>query len=458
MIGWLIERMEKRADREAIVQGGRTFTFGELLREFERGLAGLRVRRVKPGEIVAVIGDYSPAACGWLLALAANGNTIVPLTAAAKPRERELAELGGVDRLFELNESGPVRFESFDRPVKHDLLARLRDRGTPGLVLFTSGTTGTPKGIVHDMAKFLEKYKTERESLRTLTFLLFDHIGGLNTLFHTLANGGTVVCPSGRSPQEVCEAIERYRVELLPASPSFLNWMLLTDACRARDLSSLKMITYGTEAMAEPTLNRLREALPRVQLRQTYGLSELGILRAKSMSSGSLWVRVGGEGFETKVVDGILHIRAESAMEGYLNAESPFDEEGWFNTQDRVLVDGDYIRILGRQSEIINVGGRKVYPAEVEEVLMGMPEIADVLVKGEPNPLMGQIVAAVVNAAAPADAKLLKAKIREYCADKLEPYQVPVKIRLQSEPLYSERFKKVRSQAAPAPVRKGGGG
>ena len=113
---------------------------------------------------------------------------------------------------------------------------------------------------------------------------------------------------------------------------------------------------------------------PTSKLLQTYGLTELGILRSQSREPDSLWVRVGGEGFETKIVDGRLWIRAESAMLGYLNAPSPFDADGFFDTGDLVEVDGEWIRILGRESEIINVGGSKVYPAEVESVLLELDE------------------------------------------------------------------------------------
>ena len=120
--------------------------------------------------------------------------------------------------------------------------------------------------------------------------------------------------------------------------------------------------------MPENTLERIHELLPGVRLQQTYGLSEVGILRSKSKSSDSLWVKVGGEGFETRIVDGMLEIKARSAMLGYLNAPSPFTNDGWLKTGDVVEQDGEYIRILRRDSEIINVGGEKVYPAEVERV------------------------------------------------------------------------------------------
>src|SRR5919106_3948228 len=92
----------------------------------------------------------------------------------------------------------------------------------------------------------------------------------------------------------------------------------------------------------------------------------------------------------------MLQIRARSAMLGYLNAPSPFTPDGWFPTGDAVDVDGEYLRIRGRQSEIINVGGEKVYPAEVESVLQSMDGVAEITVCGEKNPITGQMVTARV--------------------------------------------------------------
>src|SRR6185503_3831066 len=121
------------------------------------------------------------------------------------------------------------------------------------------------------------------------------------------------------------------------------------------DLSSLRVVTYGTEPMPAATLEQATKALPNVRFQQTYGMTELGILRSQSRESNSLWVRVGGEGFECKVVDGRLWVRAKSAMLGYLNAPSPFDADGFLDTGDEVLVEGEWLRILGRGGEIINV-------------------------------------------------------------------------------------------------------
>ena len=105
-----------------------------------------------------------------------------------------------------------------------------------------------------------------------------------------------------------------------------LHPVLLSHAWERHDLSSLELVTYGTEVMPEATLRRLAEVLPGVRLQQTYGLSELGILRSKSRDDRSTWVRLGGEGYELRVRDGLLEVKAHSAMLGYLNAPSPFTE------------------------------------------------------------------------------------------------------------------------------------
>ncbi|MBB6729983.1 class I adenylate-forming enzyme family protein [Cohnella zeiphila] len=440
---WLLERMAETAERDALIVGDRPCSYRELLdraRDWRDRLHGCGVR---PGEVVWLEGDYGPGTCAALLALIAGGAIVVPWSPGLPERDAEWMELAEAGVSLHPDGEG-WRVQKYGRTARHELLRELAGAGRPGLVLFTSGSTGTPKAIVHDFGRLLAKYRRRREALRTLSLLLFDHIGGINTLLHTLANGGTLVCPAGRAPQNVAAAIERHRVELLPATPSFLQLLLMTEAHRRFDLSTLKIVTYGTEVMHDGTLEKLLNAFPGVSFRQTYGLSELGILRVRPCGPGSLWMQVGGEGIETRIVDGLLHIRSDSAMLGYLNAPNPFDPDGWFNTQDEVVVSGDAIRIVGRRSEIVNVGGLKVHPLDVEEVLLRMPQIADAVVSGRPHPLLGQVPEAVVNVREEIGAAELKRQIREFCRGKLERHQVPVYVAVRREPLHTERFKKIR--------------
>lgn len=327
--------------------------------------------------------------------------------------------------------------------MKQPLLDQLRDTGHAGLVLFSSGTSGEPKAIVHDFTKLMDKYKVPRPAYRTLAFIPLDHMGGLNTLFHTLYNGGCLIIPENRKPEYICKLIEEYEIELLPVTPTFLNLLLISEAYKNHDLSSIKIISYGTEPMPQHTLDRLRTVFPNVRLQQTYGLSELGVLRSKSKDDGSLWVKIGGEGFETRVVEGLLEIKADSAMLGYINAPSPFTEDGWFKTGDKVEVDGDYFRILGRDSEIINVGGNKVYPIEVESVILSLDNIADVLVYGAANAVTGQIVCADVQLIEDDDVRQCSLRIKQECKKRLLSYKVPMRFNISILPL-TNKFKKQR--------------
>jgi acyl-CoA synthetase (AMP-forming)/AMP-acid ligase II len=219
----------------------------------------------------------------------------------------------------------------------------------------------------------------------------------------------------------------------------------MSEAYKNYDLASLKLITYGTEPMPLSTLERLKKTFPNIKLQQTYGLIELGVLRSKSKSDDSLWVKIGGEGFETRVIDGLLEIKAESAMLGYLNAPSPFTEDGWFITGDLVEVEGEYVKILGRKSEIINVGGEKVYPAEVESVIQELDNVAEVTVYGEKNSIMGNVVCAKIRLINDEEKKQFILRLKIYCKQKLQSFKVPVKVIIDNELQVGERFKKNRN-------------
>jgi acyl-CoA synthetase (AMP-forming)/AMP-acid ligase II len=316
-------------------------------------------------------------------------------------------------------------------------------------VLFSSGTAGVRRGALHDLARLLELFRTPRRPYRALAFLLFDHIGGIHTMLRILSSGGCLVVPADRSPDRVLEAVSAHRVELLPTSPSFLNLMLLSGAHARYDLSSLRLATYGTEPMPETTLRKLSTLLPDVDLRQTYGLSEVGILSSRSQERDSLWLKIGGAGFETRVVDGALEIRARSAMLGYLNAPSPFTADGWFPTGDLVETDGEYLRILGRAAEVINVGGRKVHPSVVENVLHEVDGVAEATAYGEKNALLGSIVCARIRRSAIGDFRDLARRIKEHCRKRLARHEVPVRLVIDDEPHHGERYKKLRSRGAP---------
>ena len=195
--------------------------------------------------------------------------------------------------------------------------------------------------------------------------------------------------------------------------------------------------------MPQATLDRLSQALPGVAFHQSYGLSEVGIMRTKSRASRSVWLSL-DDTTQTRVVDGILQVKTPTTMLGYLNAPSPFTDDGWFVTQDEVEVDGRWFRIRGRKTDIINVGGEKVYPAEVESVIMEVDNIADVTVTSEPHPFTGNIVVAEVTVGSDEDLKEVTRRVRAHCFKKLAPFKVPVKVSRADRERITERFKKER--------------
>ena len=445
-INWLLTRMSQWSDDPAIVAEDRVYSYRHIADDFDTWRRRLAEDEVYPGKVVALEADYSAGAIALLLALIYNKNIVVPLQNVTDSGLASYRETAEVNISYTQLHGESFTMERLGTEVKNPVTRRLVDGGDPGLVVFSSGTEGSPKAILHSFPKLLEKFKTQRKRLCTLSFLLFDHLGGINTLLYTLSNGGTLVVARERNPESVCRLVEKYRVQLLPTSPTFCNLLLISDVYKRYDLSSLELITYGTEVMPESTLRRLRQLLPNVRLQQTYGLSELGVLRSKSKSSDSLWVKVGGEGFQTKVVDGTLWIRADSAMVGYLNAPDPFDSEGWFNTEDLVEVDedGEYIRLLGRRSDIINVGGEKVYPAEVESVLQQMPNVRDVVVYGESNSLMGKVPVARINLFESEDSASFTKRMRGYCRQKLTLHKIPVRVELLETDQFNSRYKRLR--------------
>jgi acyl-CoA synthetase (AMP-forming)/AMP-acid ligase II len=443
---WLRERLRGWGDRPAMIGRGEAWSFARLSSTIDEMLALLARHPVPPGSTLAICGDYSPQICALLLAAVFQRLVVVPIASAPLLTRKERLASAEVMFLASFDERGLCRISDCGYLSRHPLLQELIDREAPGLVLFSSGSTGKSKASLLDLDRLLAKFREERPGQRTLVFLMIDHIGGINTLFHVLCHGGTIVSADDRSPNSVCSAIATYGVELLPTTPTFLNMLLISDALSGFALSSLRTITYGTEPMPASTLAALREALPGVRLKQTYGLTELGILPTQSRSSDSVWLKLGTRGFEHKIIDNVLWLRSETAMLGYLNAASPFDSEGWFNTQDLVSVDGDYIRILGRTSEVINVGGEKVYPTEVESLLLQLDNVQDVTVSGRPNPVTGAVVAARFSLADPEDLVSFQRRVRAFCLGRLERFKMPIIIEIAAEAQHSARFKKRRIQ------------
>jgi acyl-CoA synthetase (AMP-forming)/AMP-acid ligase II len=131
-------------------------------------------------------------------------------------------------------------------------------------------------------------------------------------------------------------------------------------------------------------------------------------------------------------------------MLGYLNAPDPFTADGWFNTEDLVEVDGEYLKFLGRESDVINVGGAKVYPAEIESVIQEMDNVAEAAVYSEVNAIIGNIVCVKVRLIEQELHSKFVRRLRSYCSERLERFKVPIRVVITDRSQHSGRFKKVR--------------
>ncbi len=272
---WLFERLATYGDAIALVHHDRPVSYRTLLERVAAWDAELARRGIGPGSVVLLEGTTSAGAVGLLLALVRRGAITVPLTPQAPVARETIAAIAeaGWQASFTQTPDGDetATIVGAPRAVATPVLSRLATLGHPGLVLFSSGSTGTPKGVVHDCVALLEKFARPGKRKTTLSFLLFDHIGGVDTLFNTLSSGGTLVTIQSRDPDTVCAAIAAHRVHTLPTSPTFLNMLLLNGAHQRHDISSLRLVAYGTEPMPASVLARLGEAMPQVKLLQTYG-------------------------------------------------------------------------------------------------------------------------------------------------------------------------------------------
>ncbi len=438
----LLQTLETRGDQSCLYCDRRWHTYGELVARIAFWRQHLISLTLETGSVIGLEADYSLDSIALLLAVWAEG-----LIVALVPRDAEpqicLTDSCAVGS-FAVRASGPPVWTPRQVETPHPLLNQLRSARDPGIIIFTSGSTGRAKAALHSVERFLHKFDRPGRALRTLAFLQFDHVAGVDTLLYTLVAGGGLVVPSDRAPSAICALIEAANVQVLSTSPSFLRLLWASGAADGRNLSSLMVITYGSEPMDAGTLRRVNEMFPAARVSQKYGTTETGAPRTVSRSNDSVWVQICGEGVETQIRDGILWIRSEGTFLGYLNAPTALDHDGWYCTGDLVEQDGQWLRILGREGDTINVGGEKVAPVEVEQVILELDEIASVAVSGRAHPLLGQIVTARVLLRPGVDVAKVEALVRRHCRSRLPRHKVPVTVDVATGPLSSDRQKVLR--------------
>ena len=230
-MSFLLERFRDNADKIAIIDDGKSYTYGELL----EGILDLSSTTLKGigNKVVAIIGGYSFYNIALFLALYENKNIIVPLVECNETALKEsMADIKINAEILEFPNSKFPNLEFLEtNDKKHAIIENLFRQKHAGLVLFSSGSTGKPKAMVHDLDTLISSFEAKKpRKLNMLLFLLFDHIGGINTLLNILATLSTAIIPRERNSDEICALIEKYKISVLPSNPTFLNQMFMSNA------------------------------------------------------------------------------------------------------------------------------------------------------------------------------------------------------------------------------------
>ena len=390
---------------------------------------------------IILYGDYDLRSISILWASLMDNRIVMPITSTSM-QSMELINL--IDADLEIY-SKEMKYCYHPNNKKKIIIREMLDINQSGLILLSSGTTGVPKAVLHDSDKLLKKYIYSKKRYTTIGLMLFDHIAGIDTLFYVLSSGGSLIIPQEKSIDNILTTMSQLLVEVLPASPSLIQFLLMDDRFNSNYLPSLKVITIGSERINDNLNSRLKERFGgKVELIQKYGITEIGTPATITRDNDPRYIKFKSGLIDYKIDDNVLYIKSPSSMVGYLSPDQSIPFDGWFNTQDQVEVDGEWIKILGRVSDIINVGGQKVYPAEVESVLQSMDNVINVAVYGKSNLIMGSVVAAKVCLDSNETALEFKKRMREFCKDKLQTYKIPSIVEIVDEVKISDRYKKVR--------------
>jgi len=413
---WILDRFKNFGSKTACIEAGKAWSYADLLAAIDSAKSELGPERIIPIQTASTVEGLAQ-----LMAIAESNHIALPLPAEVP--EAEQAHRREVAASSPLYEQLPGS----------------------GLILFSSGTSGQPKGMLHDLPALLNRFKqvTPRND-RTLQLLLIDHIGGLDAAFRCLCAGSTLVIPEAHTPDAAGRAVEAHQVNILPASPTFLNLMLMNGVPGQYDCSSVEIIAYGAEAMPQPLLNRLSQAFPKADLQQKFGTSETGAVRIESSSRDSLYFRIKDSDTEWKVIDDELWLKTPSRIVGYINAAADsLEADGWYRTGDLVEAGPDgSLRIMGRQSATINIGGQKVHPAEVAALLHELDGVDDCRVYGAPDPITGQRVACEIVSSTERDLRSWKRAIRNHCRGKLAPWKIPASVKISNALSVNARMKR----------------
>lgn len=318
------------------------------------------------------------------------------------------------------------------RRLERDISIR-ETTGEPGIFLMTSGTTGAPKVVHHTLSALLGPVQSSglkrHEGARWLLTYETHSFAGLQVVLSAGVSGGRLVGASARTPPILAELARSGAVTHISGTPTL--WRSLMILLKGGGLPSLRQITIGGEAVDQATLDRLAQTFPGARISHIYASTEAGSLFAvHDVRVGFPRQWLGPElpgGVSLRIRDGQLEAKSSRAMVAYATGQStPLTEDGWLRTGDIVREEGDRVVFSGRKDSVVNVGGLKVFPEEIEEFLLQQPMVAEAHVYAVPSPLTGALLAARV-AFRPGYGDSAMCELRVACAKGLPRHKQPRK-------------------------------
>jgi acyl-coenzyme A synthetase/AMP-(fatty) acid ligase len=326
-------------------------------------------------------------------------------------------------------------------PLKAQWIGERHEREAPGStawLLFTSGTSGRPKMVVHRLAGLTGAIKPRpagSPAIRWATFYDIRRYGGLQILLRALLGGSSLVLSSAHeAPGDFLTRMGRHGATHITGTPSHWRRALMSPEIAALDPAYVRL---SGEIADQAVLEALKAAFPRAAMGHAYASTEAGVgFEVTDGLEGFPASFVGAPGeVAMRVADGALQLRSSRCAEGYAGRDMPAlsDADGYVDTGDMLELRGGRYYFVGRRGGIINVGGLKIHPEEVETVINRHPAVSMSLVKGRRNPVTGAIVVAELVLADPEQADETRGQVKEavldLCRQTLPPHKVPASVK-----------------------------
>lgn len=470
-------------NKTALIEGDRRLTFRETLTQIEALSASLSEIGVAKGDRVALLFPNCIEFCIAYFASLRLGAIVVPVNNRLAPKEfayvvndcgAETMLIGyqfwetyngfaaDLDEELRLVYAGdnPVKgaefFSDLVKPVSLVPESPVIEMDDPACIMYTSGTTGIPKGAVMSHRNIFTNARNAsvhmgyRERDVTLIVVPLFHVTGLNTqLVAFIYVGGTTVIMRSYNTSGMIELIEKHKVTTMITVPTIYTLMLVNPTLKKADLSSLRDLSYGGAPMAPATITALQERLG-IDLFNAYGLTETSSLTTTMPPCDT--VRKGASvglpvsGVQLRVVDhqgndlpfnmvGELLVKGPNVVTSYWNKPEATAQDlahGWLRTGDYARIDEEgFVYIVDRKKDMINRGGENIYSIEVETALIEDPKVLEAAVVPRPHSIFGEVVHAFIIPAPGTDLK--EHEIIEHCAKLVAEYKVPASVSFLEE-------------------------